>query len=275
MAAKKKVVKGGKKPKDATATKETGRWNGHIFQVGAQKIKSFTDLTIRASSELNSKEDSNQGFASRKGGNPTEITLSVILNAFTGCDVRGESMKFVQEAREGHVDYMYIGSKKLVWYKLLLTEATIKDIVIAHNGKWVSSVVTLTLQQSDGKTGDSNPGSSSGGSGGGGGGGGSSGGGGGGGGGYGGGAAKQSVYNTSPTTTVTAPKLTSNNVAPNYYASGSANTPSKINTVNTANRNSGTPQMSYLKRHAKQTSAKTPGVGATLMGSHRSVDVSQ
>jgi hypothetical protein len=104
----------------------------------------------------------------------------------------------VTEARAGKKDYFYVGTKKLVTCKLILTSATVSNPIISHGGKWIAADVKLTLKQC-GK--GSNDGGGSGGSGGGGG-----GNGGGGGGSKGGGSSgtkgsnKTSVKSTSPTT---------------------------------------------------------------------------
>lgn len=94
-----KSTKKRKTSKSAGKTVEMGRWNGHKFIVSPTLIRSFSDLQIKGSCELKDKKNSKQGYVSRKGGNATEVTLTIILSAFTGCDVRKEAMAFVKEAR--------------------------------------------------------------------------------------------------------------------------------------------------------------------------------
>ena len=147
---KKVIAKSTKKRrsrKEKAATVQMGRWNGHKFIVSPTLIRSFNDLQIESSCELKDKKDSKQGYVSRKGGNATKVTLTVTLSAFTGCDVRKEAMAFVKEARAGKRDYFYIGGKKLVSCRLMLTSATVKNIEISHSKKWVNAKVTLTMQQ--------------------------------------------------------------------------------------------------------------------------------
>lgn len=103
---------------------------------------------------------------SRKHGKPMEVSLSVALNAMTGCDVRTEAMKFVEEARAGKKDYFYVGNKKLVTCQLMLTDASVKDVAITNGGKWVRAEVSLTMKQcskNDGSSASSSGGGSSGG----------------------------------------------------------------------------------------------------------------
>ena len=153
---KKKSTKGKKVVKKSTAKKttstgagkETGRWNGHKFTVSSSVIRGFDDLQIKGSCELASKKKSKQGYAKRKSGNPTEITLTVILNAYAGCDVRKEALAFVAEARDGKQDYFYAGGKKLVSCKLMLTAVNVKETEISPKGTWINAKVTLTMKQS-------------------------------------------------------------------------------------------------------------------------------
>lgn len=173
--------------------KQKGRWNGHKFKVSANLIRGFDSLQIKGSSATEEKKKNGQIYIARKNGRPAEVSITVHLNAFTGCEVRKEAMKFVSEAQKGKKDYFYVGNKKLTPYKLLLTDATVKEIQIAPDHTWVSADVQLTFKQT-GTGGKSVSGSTGNGSSGGGSSGGSSGGS------YGGGSAKQSVR-TSPATT--------------------------------------------------------------------------
>ena len=150
LKAKKKTVISSQKKTTAAKkiTKEIGRWNGHQFIVSPTLIYSFTDLTIKGSSELQSKDDSEQGYVSRKGSNPTEVTLTVHLNAMTGCNVRKEAMAFVEDAFNGKRDHFYVGNSKLVSSILMLTDAQVKEVEIAGDGKtWVRADVALTMKR--------------------------------------------------------------------------------------------------------------------------------
>ena len=175
---------------------EKGRWGDHRFTVSSSMIKPFTDLSITGSSETEEKEKNEQKHVSRKRGNPTEVTMTVILNAFTGANVREEAMAFVEEARQGKTNYLYVGAKKLISAQLMLTNASVQEISIAPSGKWTNAKVSLTFKQyAKGGTSVNDSGSGSGSSGGG------SGGSGGGVGSAGAGSNKASVQNQSVTTT--------------------------------------------------------------------------
>ncbi len=142
---------------------EVGKWNSHTFVVSPNVIRSFTGLTIKGSSETEDKETGGQKYVSRKSGKPAEISLTVLLSALTGNDVRNEALAFVDEARRGSQGYFYVGGKKLVTCQLMLTDASISETQIASNGVWVGCKVQLTFKQSgkyDGESGGSSGGSS-------------------------------------------------------------------------------------------------------------------
>lgn len=124
-----------------------GKWHGHAFEVSSQIIRSFTDLTIKGSSETENKTSSGYGYVSRKNSKPAEVGITVGLSALTGCDPRSEATAFVNEANAGSSDYFYVGGQKLVPYKLMLTNADVTEVEITPGGKWVSCKVKLTMKQ--------------------------------------------------------------------------------------------------------------------------------
>ena len=140
---------------------QIGKWNGHKFVVSKKQILSFEGLTIKGASETEDKEKDKQQYVKRKNGKPTEVSLTISLNHTLGCDVRAEAMAFVEEASQGKTDYFYVGGKKLVTCKLMLVDATVKEIGINRGTTWISADVQLTMKQCA-KGGDSG-GSSSGG----------------------------------------------------------------------------------------------------------------
>ena len=136
---KKSVVKKKtKKKKKTTTSHEIGRWGGHKFVISRK---------VKGSSELKDKKNTSQGTVARKGANPTEVSFTIVLNAFTGSGVRDTALKLVDQARSGKTDYFYVGNKKLVSCKLMLTEATVKEPTITQGGKWTSAEVMVTMKQ--------------------------------------------------------------------------------------------------------------------------------
>ena len=139
---------------------ETGSWNVHVFTVSPTLIRGFTGLTIKGASETSTKTASKQQYLARKAGKPVEVAITVELNAMTGCDVRGEALAFIAEARDGKKNYFYVGSKKLVPCQLMLTEASVEETHIAPGGTWVSARVKLSMKQASKNDGSSSGGSS-------------------------------------------------------------------------------------------------------------------
>lgn len=126
---------------------EIGSWKGHTFTVTPTLIRSFTGLTIKGSSETEDKTSSSQKYVSRKNSNPSEISLTVELNALTGCDVKEEALNFVKQAHNGEKDYFYLVGKKLIACQLMLVEASVTETVIAANGTWTNCKVKLVMKQ--------------------------------------------------------------------------------------------------------------------------------
>lgn len=145
---------------------EIARWNGHIFEVSSEVVRGFTGLSITGSTETEDTESGGQKYVSRKNGKPKQITLTAILNAQFGCDVKAEAMAFVEEATASEKDYFYIGGKKLMECSLMLVQADVSEVAIAPGGTWVRANVKLTLKQCSKNDGSANgSGSGSGGSG--------------------------------------------------------------------------------------------------------------
>lgn len=148
---------------------EIGSWGGQKFEVKSGYVQGFTGLSVKGSSETEDKESGGEKYVSRKNGKPTEIGLTIHLNALTGCkNVRDTAMWFVDKARAGKKDYFYIKNGKLVPCQVMLTEANVKEIKMTNAADWICCDVQLTLKQCtkwDGTTGSSgSSGGSSGGS---------------------------------------------------------------------------------------------------------------
>lgn len=124
-----------------------GSWHGFNFEVSPSVVRGFTGLTIKGGSETEDKVSEKQKYVERKNSSVTEISMSVGLNTYLGCNVRDEAIAFIDTAMEGASNYFYVGGKKLVCYKLMLTQAEIAETMIAPNGTWVSCRVNLTFRQ--------------------------------------------------------------------------------------------------------------------------------
>lgn len=128
---------------------QIGSWGNHTFEVNPVLIRSFTGLTIRGGAEVDEKTSNNQKYVRRKAGNAHELTVTVILSAYMGCDVRAEAMSFIEDARNCEEGYFYIAGKKLLPEPLMLTEAQVSEVELSPTGEMVHAQVQLTMQQSD------------------------------------------------------------------------------------------------------------------------------
>ena len=128
---------------------QIGSWGNHTFEVNPVLIRSFTGLTIRGGAEVDEKTSNNQKYVRRKAGNAHELTVTVILSAYMGCDVRAEAMSFVEDARNCEEGYFYIAGKKLLPEPLMLTEAQVSEVELSPTGEMVHAQVQLTMQQSE------------------------------------------------------------------------------------------------------------------------------
>ena len=111
-------------------------------------------------------------YVKKKNNGGYEVKFTAILDKRLGeSDVRKVALHLAEVARTGAKNYIYCSGSKLFTPQMMGTGASIKNIVVAPDGTWISCEVDLTLKQCS--KGDGSTGSSSG-----------SGGGGGGGGGY-------------------------------------------------------------------------------------------
>lgn len=126
-----------------------GSWNGFDFEVSPSVVRGFTGLTIKGSSETEDKVSDKQKYVQRVNSAVTEIALTVYLNAYLGCNVRDEALRFVETAMAGESNYFYVAGSKLVNCKLMLVAAEVKETELAPGGAWLSCAVGLTFKQAD------------------------------------------------------------------------------------------------------------------------------
>ena len=79
---------------------EVARWSNHKWIISSHEIRSIRDIHITGSSDVEKSDDNDQGYYSYKGSNPTEVTMTAILNAHTGNDVRKEVESFIMDAKK-------------------------------------------------------------------------------------------------------------------------------------------------------------------------------
>lgn len=127
---------------------EIARWGDHYFRVESTWIRSLSSMEIKASCETDDKSSGGEKYVARKNSKPTEIKLTVPLDARLGIrDVKKEVKTFLEEAQAGKKGYFYAACKKLFTYQLMLVEAKCKNKDITRDGTWASADVELVLKQ--------------------------------------------------------------------------------------------------------------------------------
>lgn len=123
------------------------RWSGVTFCVRHDRVLGMKDITINATCETEDKDSGGEKFSKRKGGKPTEIALTALLNAKMGVNVQQEALAMQDAARNGTTDYMYTATAKLFPCLLMLTGAKISKVTLTPGGVWRSCEAALTFRQ--------------------------------------------------------------------------------------------------------------------------------
>lgn len=127
---------------------EIARWGDHYFRVENTWIRSLSSMEIKASCETDDKSSGGEKYVARKNSKPTEIKLTIPLDARLGIkNVKKEVKTFLEEAQAGKKGYFYAACKKLFTYQLMLVEAKCKNKDITRDGTWASADVELVLKQ--------------------------------------------------------------------------------------------------------------------------------
>ena len=145
-------------------------WGNDRFFVTANHVRSYKSLQITTSCATEDEENGGDKYVKKKNNGGYEVKFTAILDKRLGeSDVRKVALHLAEVARTGAKNYIYCSGSKLFTPQMMGTGASIKNIVIAPDGTWISCEVDLTLKQCS--KGDGSTGSSSGSGGGGGGGG--------------------------------------------------------------------------------------------------------
>lgn len=145
-------------------------WGDNRFFVTANHVRSYKSLQITTSCATEDEENGGDKYVKKKNNGGYEVKFTAILDKRLGeSDVRKVALHLAEVARTGAKNYIYCSGSKLFTPQMMGTGASIKNIVIAPDGTWISCEVDLTLKQCS--KGDGSTGSSSGSGGGGGGGG--------------------------------------------------------------------------------------------------------
>lgn len=126
---------------------EIAKWNGRKFVVSPTLIRGIEGLSITGGSVTKDKTSSKQGYVSFKNAKADEVSCKAVLSALTGCKVRDEAMLLLSDARSGATAYFYVGGKKLLPCKMMLTDASISEVKMTAKGEWIGCDVQLTFKQ--------------------------------------------------------------------------------------------------------------------------------
>lgn len=119
------------------------------FEISADNAMLFADLKLSAGCETEDQSSNGQKFASYKEGKAAAITMTILLNAALGNDVRGTTEWLQHSAQRGVKEYMTLGGRKLYPFQLIMTKADADKIMIAPDGRWVSAEVSVSFTQAE------------------------------------------------------------------------------------------------------------------------------
>ena len=133
-------------------------WNGHQFYVTPTKVVGYKSLQITASCETEDETNGGNKYVKKKNDGGYEVKFTAILDKRLGVsDVRAIAMHLAEDARTGAKSYVYNNGSKLFTPQMMGTGATVKNIVTAPNGTWISAEVDMTLKQCSKGDGSSTP----------------------------------------------------------------------------------------------------------------------
>ena len=137
------------------------RWRDFVFHANAKEIRGVNGITITASTETEDKTNNGETYVARKNAGATEISLTAILNAYLGIDVKAEAVKMLEAAQSSQTGYFYAGNEKLVPYQFMLIKANTKNVQLSPNGTWIHAEIEMTMKQCTKYDGTTNSASSS------------------------------------------------------------------------------------------------------------------
>ena len=125
-------------------------WSGRgglSFYVKATEIRGFKDLSIDASVTTEDAEKNGEKYVKRKQIGSYSISMTAVLSAALGVDVKAVALQMTEAARNGDTGYFYIGAAKLFPSSFMATSAKISNIEVTASGAWKYCEVNFTLKQ--------------------------------------------------------------------------------------------------------------------------------
>lgn len=118
------------------------------FEISSSTALLFEKLKLSAECETEEQTNNSQQYVSAKNGKPVQVSLSIILNAALGIDVKVRATEILNAAQRSTQGYFYAGGAKVFPFKLMMTKADTEEITIDPSGRWVSTKINVTLKQS-------------------------------------------------------------------------------------------------------------------------------
>lgn len=122
-------------------------WNSCTFQISESDAAMINNIKLRGECEIEEKTENGQTIVEMKNRKPAQITMTAVLHASFGVDVREWATRLVEEAQKGGSDYFYMGGKKVFPFKLMLTNAETEEVLTSPSGAWIRTNVNMTLKQ--------------------------------------------------------------------------------------------------------------------------------
>ena len=123
-------------------------WHNHKFFAAPKQIIGYKGLQITTTTETEDEEADGSKYAKKKNSGGYEVKFTAILDAYVGVtDVRSMALSLAEDGRTGATGYVYSNHSKLFTPNMMGTGATVKNIVVAPNGTWISCEVDMTLKQ--------------------------------------------------------------------------------------------------------------------------------
>lgn len=125
-------------------------WSGNggiSFFVNANEIRGIKDISISSSVETEDQTKSKEKYIKKKNTGSYQLTLTAVLNAALGVDVREVALKITEAARKGSTGYFYTVGSKLFPSKFMCTDAKISGFEMTGTGVWKYCEVSMTLKQ--------------------------------------------------------------------------------------------------------------------------------
>lgn len=128
------------------------RWGPKGFIVSQDKIVSMSELATSLALKKDSENDtSGTPPTNTRGRELRPITFKVSYYAAAGVDPRDQIRQW--EAELGNFYPLFIEGKRFGAEKMMLTQVATSDIKLSNTGRFISCVVSITLEEyANGKT---------------------------------------------------------------------------------------------------------------------------